>query len=418
MVTVDPRTPPHNTVAEQHLISAVFTDPRLIETIQLNPEDFYQPANETIWRSILKLSTEGTSPDFVAVHNHLLASDQLKLVGGLDYLHDLYGKTVITSNADHYANIVTDLAGRRRLINQLQAGLEDAFTSQEAHETLVMRAEDRIAKISDGPDVTGLVNFDEFMAIPAPHEDWIIPNLLLRGERLIITGTEGLGKSVLLRQMAVCAAVGMHPFTGKPAPLRNVMYVDAENPTVIMQKTLGQLQRACAAHGHPLDPNRLWIHRRPEGLNLGDPAERLWLRREAATVNADLVCIGPAYKLYFGGNREREEDLARQVTVALDIMRETVGCALVLEHHAPHQESGVKTRSVRPIGSSLWLRWPEFGYGIRLADTEDAYERRLVDLVPWRGPRDVRAWPKRLESAGSGLPWVEAHPPPLRVVNS
>ena len=56
----------------------------------------------------------------------------------------------------------------------------------------------------------------EFISIVDPPSDWVIPALLERGDRLIWTGFEGLGKSVITRQLAVCAAAGVHPFTGEP----------------------------------------------------------------------------------------------------------------------------------------------------------------------------------------------------------
>jgi RecA-family ATPase len=201
----------------------------------------------------------------------------------------------------------------------------------------------------------------------------------------------------------------LHPFLGTTCEPKTVLFVDAENPAKIMVKTMGRMRDAAAYKKSPVDPNRLWIRRRPEGLNLADPAERLWLKREAQTVNADLLCIGPAYKLYFGGKGEREEDLARQVTVALDLVRDAAGCAVILEHHSPHQSSNDRARNVRPIGSSLWLRWPEFGLGIRLAEEDGAYERRLMDVVAWRGARDERDWPKQLVATTnpSAMPWTD-----------
>jgi len=36
-----------------------------------------------------------------------------------------------------------------------------------------------------------------------------------------------------------------------------------------------------------------------------------------------------------------------------------------MEHHAPHKGPGDKERSVRPYGSSTFLKFPEFGYGLK-----------------------------------------------------
>ena len=56
----------------------------------------------------------------------------------------------------------------------------------------------------------------EFIGIVDPPNDWVIPGILERGDRLIWTGVEGLGKTVMTRQLAVAAAAGIHPFTGEP----------------------------------------------------------------------------------------------------------------------------------------------------------------------------------------------------------
>ena len=58
---------------------------------------------------------------------------------------------------------------------------------------------------------------------------------------------------------------------------------------------------------------------------------------------------------------------------------------------------------MRPTGTSLWLRWPEFGYGIRAADGYDPMNR-VVDFVAWRGDRAERDWPTQLRSGGT-WPW-------------
>jgi replicative DNA helicase len=68
----------------------------------------------------------------------------------------------------------------------------------------------------------------------------------------------------------------------------------------------------------------------------------------------------------------------------------------------------VKHRPTRPIGSSLWMRWPEFGIGIR--PTSEETRLRTVDVESWRGPRAQRPWPRRMEEGADGWPWMEANP--------
>jgi replicative DNA helicase len=58
-----------------------------------------------------------------------------------------------------------------------------------------------------------------------------------------------------------------------------------------------------------------------------------------------------------------DEEPARKVTQVLDRCRSAANCAIVTEAHAGHGYGGLE-RPIRPTGSSLWLRWPEFGYGL------------------------------------------------------
>ena len=61
------------------------------------------------------------------------------------------------------------------------------------------------------------------------NEDWIIPGILERQERVIFTGGEGAGKTTLVRQMAILSAAGINPFTFEDMPPVRVLVIDAEN---------------------------------------------------------------------------------------------------------------------------------------------------------------------------------------------
>jgi replicative DNA helicase len=130
----------------------------------------------------------------------------------------------------------------------------------------------------------------------------------------------------------------------------------------------------------------------------------------------DLLVIGPVYKMHAGD--PNDEPSARTVAQVLDQARDVCGSALLIEAHSPHG-NGQGKRPVRPFGSSLWLRWPEFGYGLRLRDDEsDADRLRLMDFKAWRGPRDEREWPSRLRagqssSGGPVWPWVDDSDTPV-----
>lgn len=397
---------PNSIETEQAILGCVLFAPKSFEQVSglLTGPDFYRPDHEALWLTFKSLHSEGAPINATAVAEYLTRNNRPKLI---QLLPDLLSAYCLPAQIEYHVDVLRSLTARRRGIKAALSALQDFTESADAVETILERVESEFRQVptAKAEHVGELMNLDEFCDQTLPDDDWIVPGLLNRGDRLVLTGGEGLGKTVMMRQVAVCAAAGVHPFTYKAVPRQTVLYVDAENPKRIMVHSFEALRKAIREKRGPMDASRLWIERRPAGLNLAGPSDRLWLSRLVALVNPDLICIGPVYKLYVAAGNQREEDLARQVTDALDAIREEANCALILEHHAPHGE-GIE-RAVRPIGSSLWLRWPEFGYGLRMAKGGDKHNR-LCDFVPWRGPRDEREWPEQVSAEGSFLPWMDA----------
>src|SRR5690606_20278264 len=82
---------------------------------------------------------------------------------------------------------------------------------------------------SDYAQVGDVPTLADVLAIEDTY-DWVIPGLLERMDRLVLTGGEGLGKSTWLRQIAVLAAAGIHPtrHAERIDPVR-VTVIDTEN---------------------------------------------------------------------------------------------------------------------------------------------------------------------------------------------
>lgn len=224
---------------------------------------------------------------------------------------------------------------------------------------------------------------------PEPEYRWLVEGLLERSDRLILTGPEGGGKSTLLRQAAVMAAAGLHPFTEDEIDPMKVLYVDLENSR---RHTLRQLVPLVALADRRIAGGHLVPIIRPEGLDLMGAEDRQWLIQRVDANEPDLVVIGPLYKLALGD--PTSEEVARHVAFTLDHIRAVYDVAFLIEAHQPHKNNG--QRPERPYGASLWLRWPEFGLALM-----GGY------LKHWRGARDERDWPSALRRGGT-WPWTLA----------
>ena len=243
-----------------------------------------------------------------------------------------------------------------------------------------------------------------FLDVVERPQDWVIPDMIERGDRLIWTGYEGLGKSWIVRQLAVAAAAGIHPFTGQRFPPRRVLYVDCENPERLSRRSFRRMTRVAVTLGTRA-VDMLCVEHIPAGLDLSDPEDVSYLCDLVAAHEPDLLTIGPFYRLH--SSDTNDEKAARQVVAALDAARLRSGCALLVEHHPGHGDPG--NRSLRPTGSSLLMRWPEMGYGIKpCGEPDDGGHFHEVRLLSWRPPRDERHWPRKLIWGGDqDWPWVQ-----------
>ncbi len=239
------------------------------------------------------------------------------------------------------------------------------------------------------------VNLDpdihEFLATQFPPEDWVIQNLLERGERLVVTGIEGYGKSTWLRQASFTTAAGAHMFRGGAAQPERVVHVDCENTERQSWHRFRELATIGERLGYNPPSGYLRILHRPEGIDLTRDDDAAWLMERIALYRPALLTIGPLYRLHVAD--VNDELPARRVAAVLDAARVSVNCALIMEAHSGHGQEG-RRRSLRPIGSSLFLRWPEFGFGM---DPVSGNVKNLFNFLPWRGGRDsTRAWPRQL----------------------
>jgi replicative DNA helicase len=135
------------------------------------------------------------------------------------------------------------------------------------------------------------------------------------------------------------------------------------------------------------------LYMKPDGFNLLLMKDRLLLEDKIEEVKPDLLLLGPLYKAFIDPGGRTSEAIATEVAKYLDTLRAVYGVALWLEHHAPLGTG--TTRDLRPFGSAVWSRWPEFGLSLTPDPTNVGdYVYRVAHF---RGARDERHWPLNMK---------------------
>lgn len=373
------------------------------------PEMFWRPAHELIARVIEAMTDAGIVVDPTTVLARLTESGELSRAGGAPYLMTLMERAWSVDAAEHYAAEIRECYRRRQIRNDALRAAQQA-SNPEVDLSLV------VYELAAATEHAESLAADDVPVLPATlgdllayrsEPDWLIPGLLERGERVIITGTEGLGKSVALAQIAVCLASGVHPFTGMPEhDAVRVLVVDVENPKRLLGSRYRWITRCVEdVAGVRVDRDRLMVEIREEGIDLTQPADVTWLDRLLTGGRPDVLIIGPLYKLH--RQNMNDETAARELAHTLDTLRVRHNLALIIEAHSGQAEDPGGRRKLRPRGSSLFLGWPNVGIGIRAHADCHSDPPNWVEVKPWRGHRDERDWPRELVRGSVGeLPWV------------
>lgn len=222
--------PPHDMAAEQSVLGGMMlsTDAIGEVTESMDVGDFYRPAHAAVYQAILALYGKGDPTDPVAVSAELERRGELKRTGGAPYLHTLIATVPTAANAAYYAEIVSEKATLRRLIESgiriQQFGYAGAQGAEIAD--ILDRAQSALdTVVDDRADSSGYTLFAD------GHADWLsrlddvqagrvepgLPTGFLDldaitggwkpGQLIVIAGRPGLGKSTLAVDMARTASV-------------------------------------------------------------------------------------------------------------------------------------------------------------------------------------------------------------------
>ena len=140
------RQPPCNLDAERAVIGSILLLPDTCDDVALviKPEDFYDPANEKIYRQILAMHESGKRVDVTLLVEKLKTAGDYEAVGGAAYLAECGASVATAAHGVYYAEILRDKATLRNLIEASTDILRDAYEQSTAPRELLAQAESRV----------------------------------------------------------------------------------------------------------------------------------------------------------------------------------------------------------------------------------------------------------------------------------
>jgi len=213
------RTPPQDLAAEQGVLGGMLLSKDAIADVidVIKGRDFYKPAHELIFDSILDLYGRGEPADAVTVSAELTKRGELARIGGAPYLHTLMSSVPTAANAGYYAVIVRERAILRRLVEAGTRITQMGYATDGADlDEIVNRAQAEIYGVTEqraGEDYAPLADvmegaLDEIESIsnrsgqmtgvPTGFTDLDqLTNGLHAGQMVIIAARPAIGKSTL-----------------------------------------------------------------------------------------------------------------------------------------------------------------------------------------------------------------------------
>lgn len=382
---------------EQAVLGWMISKPDLIEHAleRLPPHEFTGP-HMLVAEALEGMASIGAEVTATTLMNRLLRNGTLMRVGGGAMIHTLIAATGTGGEFGYLLQALEAEALRRscaeigtRLVQMSESAVIDPEeAAQHASESL-----ERLNHVRADVEAIGWPDGESEDVDP----EWIIPDLLSVDERVMITGGEGGGKSMLIRQLVASVAVGLHPFGPTKFPPAPAMHVDLENPRDVSDRAYRRIRNGLLAEG--MDVPNLLYRLEPRQFDINDTRDVAWLMQAIRKYEPRIIAIGPL-KNMTGSEDPNEERTAVRVQAVLNKLRAETRSALVLEGHASYADR----ETWRPRGSSAWLGWPEYGLGLKPLEKKPV---RKAQLVEWRGARtEHRYWPEYVVE-GTTWPWVE-----------
>ncbi|MHC4024324.1 replicative DNA helicase [Streptococcus sp. KHUD_018] len=246
---------PHDLVAEQSVLGAVFISPETMTSLadELTPDDFYKPANKIVFKTMLSLLEKGEPIDATTMISALTNQGEISNIGGINYIVELVNSTPTSKNVEHYAKLVKEKATLRKVIADLSDSLSSAYQGDVSISDIIAKTEKSMLDISNQNTGTGFRNVADIldthmqMVETRSQTDRVVTGLS--------TGFVGLDKITTGLHEDNLIILAARPAMGKTALALNIaqyVAVKEKKPVAIFSLEMGAeslIERMLAAEG-------------------------------------------------------------------------------------------------------------------------------------------------------------------------
>nr|DAJ45890.1 MAG TPA: DnaB-like replicative helicase [Caudoviricetes sp.] len=251
----DFRILPHDQVAEQSVLGAVFISPETMTSLadELTPEDFYKPANKIVFKTMLSLLEKGEPIDATTMVSALTNQGDISKIGGMNYVVELVNSTPTSKNVEYYAKLVKEKATLRKMIADLSDSLSSAYQGDVSISDIIAKTEKSMLDISNQNTGTGFRNVADIldthmqMVETRSQTDGVVTGLS--------TGFVGLDKITTGLHEDNLIILAARPAMGKTALALNIaqyIAVKEKKPVAIFSLEMGAeslIERMLASEG-------------------------------------------------------------------------------------------------------------------------------------------------------------------------
>lgn len=159
------RVTPFSNEAEQSVLGAMFLDRNCIPDVvsKVRPGDFYIERHQELFEAMVELYNLGKPVDLVTLKEHLTLRGSLEKIGGIGFIVEVANLVPSTDSVKYYAEIVSNKAVLRRLIQMNDDVSEKCYRGDEDLQDILSVAQQNLIDITQARASKGLTHISKYL---------------------------------------------------------------------------------------------------------------------------------------------------------------------------------------------------------------------------------------------------------------